>query len=71
MPAILVASHGPFTWGPDADAAVDNAVALETIGETALRTLMLKRDVDLASFLLERRISRKQGPGAYYGQEKR
>src|SRR5207342_2459607 len=31
VPAVLVASHGPFTWGPSAAAAVDNAIALEAV----------------------------------------
>ena len=41
MPAVLVASHGPFTWGPDAGAAVANAIALETVADMAARTFAL------------------------------
>src|SRR2546423_15658774 len=29
VPAILVANHGPFTWGPDPASAAHNAVILE------------------------------------------
>ena len=41
MPAVLVASHGPFTWGPDAAAAADNAIALEAVAAMAIETLAL------------------------------
>ena len=34
-PAVLVASHGPFTWGKDAHDAVHNAVVLEFIARLA------------------------------------
>ena len=37
-PAVLVASHGPFAWGPDAGTAVENAIALEVVAESAFRT---------------------------------
>ncbi len=69
MPATLVASHGPFTWGADAAAAVDNAVALEAVAAAALRTLALAPDTPpVASALLERHFRRKHGPAASYGQ---
>jgi L-ribulose-5-phosphate 4-epimerase len=35
MPAVLVAGHGPFAWGRNADASVENAVALEAVAEMA------------------------------------
>ena len=41
MPAVLVASHGPFTWGPDPEAAADNAIALEAVAAMAIETLAL------------------------------
>ena len=44
MPAVLVASHGPFTWGPDAAAAADNAIALEAVAGMASETLALDPD---------------------------
>jgi L-ribulose-5-phosphate 4-epimerase len=66
---VLVASHGPFAWGRDAAQAVENAVALETVAELALRTLELRPDASpLANELLERHFLRKHGPTAYYGQ---
>ena len=69
MPAALVASHGPFTWGPDARGAVDNAIALEAVAAMASRTFALAPDaVEIAAYLLERHFQRKHGPAAYYGQ---
>ena len=69
MPGALVVSHGPFTWGVDPAAAVDNAVALETIAAMASRTLALAPHADpIAGALATRHFSRKHGPDAYYGQ---
>ena len=69
MPAVLVASHGPFTWGPDAGTAVANAIALEAVAEMAGRTLAINPDAGpIADFLLERHFRRKHGSDAYYGQ---
>jgi L-ribulose-5-phosphate 4-epimerase len=69
VPAVLVASHGPFTWGIDVDQAVENAVALEAVAESALATLLLRGDVAaIDEELLARHFLRKHGPAAYYGQ---
>jgi L-ribulose-5-phosphate 4-epimerase len=72
MPAILVASHGPFTWGRDAGEAAENATALEAVAAMAVQTLALNPDAaPMAGYLLERHFRRKHGPGAYYGQGSR
>ena len=69
VPAVLVASHAPFTWGADAAEAVENAVALEAVAAAALRTEQLRPGVGpIAEELLLRHFSRKHGPAAYYGQ---
>jgi len=69
MPAILVASHGPFAWGPDVESAVHHAAVLEQIARMAFLTLQLDTTLhDMAPYLLEKHFSRKHGPGAYYGQ---
>jgi L-ribulose-5-phosphate 4-epimerase len=69
MPAVLVRSHGPFTWGPDASRAVVNAIALEAVAAMAHRTLALEPATDpVGEALLRRHFDRKHGPGAYYGQ---
>jgi len=72
MPAALVASHGPFTWGHDAEEAVVNATALETVAEMARQTLALNPAVEsMPSYLAEKHYRRKHGPDAYYGQKRR
>ncbi len=72
MPAILVRSHGPFTWGQDAADALANAVALEAIATMAGLTLELDADTRaIDDSLLDRHFGRKHGPGAYYGQADR
>jgi L-ribulose-5-phosphate 4-epimerase len=68
-PGALVASHGPFAWGPDAAAAVKMAAAMEVIAELALHTLAIDAGrSSIEEALLERHFSRKHGPLAYYGQ---
>jgi L-ribulose-5-phosphate 4-epimerase len=68
-PAVLVASHGPFAWGADVAAAVENAVALEAVAASALRTELLRPDVAaIGDDLRARHFRRKHGPAAYYGQ---
>lgn len=72
MPAVLVRSHGPFTWGANASEAVANAVALEAVAAMAERTLALDAATEpIDDALLERHFGRKHGPGAYYGQPPR
>lgn len=70
MPAVLVAGHAPFAWGPTAAKSVDNAVALEAVAEMALGVAQLVEDVPpLESYVLEKHYQRKHGPNAYYGQQ--
>jgi L-ribulose-5-phosphate 4-epimerase len=70
MPAALVASHGPFTWGRDAEDATANATALEAVAAMASQTFALNPDVEpIARYLAERHFRRKHGPDAYYGQK--
>jgi L-ribulose-5-phosphate 4-epimerase len=69
MPAVLVAHHGPFTWGKDAADSVKNGIALETVAQMALGTFQLRGDVaPVPGYMLEKHYSRKHGPRAYYGQ---
>jgi L-ribulose-5-phosphate 4-epimerase len=72
MPAVLVASHGPFTWGSDATKAVENSIALEAVARMAATSVALNPVVEpVPRYLLDRHYKRKHGPGAYYGQENR
>jgi L-ribulose-5-phosphate 4-epimerase len=69
-PAVLVASHGPFTWGKDAHDAVHNASVLEFIARLASETLRINpRAKPMQAALLDKHFLRKHGPGAYYGQK--
>ncbi|HEY6749556.1 MAG TPA: L-ribulose-5-phosphate 4-epimerase AraD [Mycobacteriales bacterium] len=67
VPAALVASHGPFTWGATPDKSVDHAVVCEAVADMALRTLALDPAAAPPEHLVRRHYSRKHGPGAYYG----
>lgn len=69
-PAVLVAGHGPFTWGRDADDAVHNAVVLEFVARLASETLRINLKVKpMESVLLQKHFLRKHGKNAYYGQK--
>ena len=69
-PAVLVASHGPFTWGRDVAAAVQNAEILEFVARLASETLHLNPATPpMAAALLDKHFLRKHGPQAYYGQK--
>ncbi len=69
-PAVLVASHGPFTWGKDVAAAVHNAGVLEFVARLNSETLKINPQVKpMQPHLLDKHFLRKHGPGAYYGQK--
>jgi L-ribulose-5-phosphate 4-epimerase len=69
MQAVLVANHGPFTWGKNAAQAVEAMVVLEEIATTALRTIVLKhKQTKISKDLLDKHFFRKHGKDAYYGQ---
>ena len=70
VPGALVYSHGPFSWGKDADEAVYHAVVIEEIAAMALITEQLGRDVPMQDELMEVHYQRKHGKNAYYGQVK-
>jgi len=68
-PAVLVAGHAPFVWGPTVDAAVENAIALEAVAEMALGTLSLAPTACVLEAHVQKvHYERKHGPTAYYGQ---
>ncbi|KAA3607516.1 MAG: L-ribulose-5-phosphate 4-epimerase AraD [Planctomycetota bacterium] len=68
IPAALVPGHGPFTWGADAAAALNHAVALEAVAKIAHAQLALGRAIELEEFLRAKHQQRKHGRDAYYGQ---
>ena len=69
MRAVLVAGHGPFTWGSDAGEAVHNAVVLEEAAFMAWHTMQLGRTEPIPQALLNKHFLRKHGANAYYGQK--
>lgn len=70
VPAVLVANHGPFTWGASAEDAVHNAAVLELVARMAMLTLQMDGALPaMPQHLLEKHFFRKHGPGAYYGQK--
>ena len=69
VPAVLVANHGPFTWGPDAWAAAEAAMVLEAAARMAYLTLAINAEAGaIGSALHDRHFLRKHGAQAYYGQ---
>ena len=70
IPAVLVHSHGPFTWGKDAAEAVHNAVVLEEIAFMNFHALQLNpAQTRMQQELLDKHYLRKHGANAYYGQK--
>ena len=69
IPAVLVKSHGPFTWGKDAAEAVHNAVVLEEAAFMNFHAMMLNPEIGhMQQELLDKHFLRKHGKNAYYGQ---
>jgi L-ribulose-5-phosphate 4-epimerase len=69
--AVLVANHGPFTWGSDAFKAIEHAEVLEYVARLEWRVRALNPNAARPdAFLVEKHHLRKHGPGAYYGQRK-
>ena len=72
IPAVLVNSHGPFTWGKDCFEAVHNSVVLEELAMMAWHTENIKSEAreSMQQELLDKHFLRKHGDNAYYGQKK-
>ncbi len=68
VPAVLVHSHGPFTWGKDGIEAAKNSAILEEVAKMAYlsRTLEAK---PASEDIRKKHYYRKHGAGAYYGQK--
>ncbi len=76
VPAVLVHSHAPFTWGKTPMASVNCAVTLEYVAEMAYNAEMMQNALygnieKIQEELLRKHFDRKHGPGAYYGQKKK
>lgn len=69
IPAVLIKSHGIFTFGKNADNSVYNAVVAEEVARMAFITEQINSKVKSADdYLLNKHYMRKHGKNAYYGQ---
>jgi L-ribulose-5-phosphate 4-epimerase len=69
VPAVLVANHGPFTWGADPRSAAVNAWMLEAVARLAYFTVGINPHAEsIEKTLHDRHFLRKHGKNAYYGQ---
>lgn len=70
-PMVLVAGHGPFTWGKTADKSVYNSAVLEEIAKMAFISLSLNSQMNtLPDYIQQKHYNRKHGKNAYYGQQR-
>ena len=66
---VLVAGHGPFTWGSSAAQSVYHAAVLEEVCKMAQLTLSLDPHTKpLPEHIIRKHWERKHGKDAYYGQ---
>jgi len=66
---VLVACHGPFTWGKDPAKAIYNSIVLEEIAKMAYLTLQINPSAAaIKQSLCDKHYFRKHGKDAYYGQ---
>lgn len=70
VPMVLVAGHGPFTWGETPGKAVYHAVVLEELAKMAFITCGIHPGAPpLPDHLVRKHFERKHGQDAYYGQK--
>jgi len=69
LPGVLVANHGPFSWGDSPEQAVHHAAILEHLARLGAATVALAPyPRPVSQQLLNKHYLRKHGPEAYYGQ---
>ena len=67
--AVLVANHGPFTWGRDPHQAVENARILEFLARMEVHLRLVAPDARRPeAFQVDKHYLRKHGQNASYGQ---
>ena len=67
VPAVLVHSHGPFTWGKNASDAAKNSAILEEVAKMAYLSSGLGAE-EASKAIRKKHYMRKHGANAYYGQ---
>ena len=69
IPAVLIAKHGPFSWGASPSAAVESSIVAETVAPMAAGTVGINPAATRPpGSLLDKHFFRKHGSAAYYGQ---
>lgn len=68
VPAVLVANHGPFTFGKDAEDSVFHSVVLEEVAFMDWHLESLEKKNPMSQDLLDKHYLRKHGENSYYGQ---
>jgi L-ribulose-5-phosphate 4-epimerase len=72
IPAVLVANHASFVWGPTVSDAVEIADILEEVASMAYHALTLDPGAEaIGDALHSKHFLRKHGAKATYGQPKR
>ena len=70
MPAVLVAGHASFCWGPTVTDAVHTAELLETVAHMAYDTASINPSAaPISHHLLDKHFLRKHGAKAYSWQQ--
>jgi len=69
IPGVLVACHGPFSWGDTPSEAVYHSLMLETAAKMGILSLSINpRLKPIKQSLADKHYLRKHGKNAYYGQ---
>ena len=69
VPGVLVAGHGPFSWGDTPSKAVYHSLMLETVAKMGILSLRINPDLKaIKQRLMDKHYLRKHGENAYYGQ---
>lgn len=68
VPAVLVKSHGPFTWGKSGADAAKNSAILEEVAKMSYLSQTLNAE-PAKEYIQKKHYFRKHGVNAYYGQK--
>lgn len=68
-PGVIVAGHGPFTWGTKIESSIINAEILEFVAQTTFQSYLLKIKKKLPKYISNKHFARKHGKKSYYGQK--